>query len=75
MEVTVGWIGEDRCALVVRDVSKSDSLVVARFVKETIGDETINRVIINGDVSLEVLRREGIQAEVQTVEELLVEAG
>ena len=39
MEVTVGWIGEDRCALVVRDVSKSDSLVVARFVKETIGEK------------------------------------
>jgi hypothetical protein len=72
VEITVGWIREERCALVIRDVSTVDSAAVARHLKESLGEGSVKRLIINGDVSIQVLRENGIAADVELVEELLV---
>jgi adenine-specific DNA-methyltransferase len=72
IEVTIGKLNEVRTALVVRDSACVDSQAVLRSLKHSLGESKVGRLIINGDVSNEVLRRGGIDAEIQTVEETIV---
>jgi adenine-specific DNA-methyltransferase len=74
IELTVGWRDETPVALVVRSSAKIDSVAVAKALREFLGETEISKLIINGDVALEALRKQGLDVEIETVEELIIGA-
>ncbi|MCU1292430.1 MAG: Site-specific DNA-methyltransferase, partial [Bryobacterales bacterium] len=72
IEVSIGQLDDVRTALVVRDVERTDSAAVARTLKSVLAAGAVTRIIVNGDVSAEVLRKAGIEADVQSVEEIIL---
>jgi adenine-specific DNA-methyltransferase len=71
IEVTIGWIDDALCALALRDVRSVDSDRLVSELSAALGADRIERLIVNGDASQEVIRKGGFDADVFTIEELL----